>query len=299
MAVIVVWDGNDSNPETAKAQLASLKKEAQQQNVQTFAIIYKGQLSDPANLITAMIPNAQTVTNAEGIAAAIKGILLRMADRYYLTFPGYDPKTKQGFQWDGKTHDLVLKIDKEETDAVPLALSPPWKPASNSSFPWWIVIVAVVGLLLLLIIGAKVFGKKEVPAPMPMPVMQAPMGAPEAPKPAGPVKTVMLSLNGGEDGFPVVGWLVALNGPDAYRTQKLRSSGTKIGTQPPADIVINDGFMSTEHCMINCSPSGFVLVDNNSTNGCYVNDRKVSKHELVDNDTITLGKTNLKFKSIT
>ena len=43
---------------------------------------------------------------------------------------------------------------------------------------------------------------------------------------------------------------------------------------------------------------GFTLIDNGATNGCYVNDRKVTKHELVDNDMITLGKTNFKFKSI-
>ena len=298
-ALIVVCDGNDSNPEAAAGQLAALKKEAQQQNVQTFAIIYKGQLSDPANLITRMIPNAQTVTNAEGIAAAIKGILLRMADRYYLTFPGYDPKTKQGFKWDGRNHDLVLKIAREDTEPVSLALTPNWTVPSKSSFPWWIVIVGVVGLLLLIVIIAAVSGKKEAPAPMPMPVMQAPVGAPEAPKPMGAPKTVMLNAGGGEDGFPVVGWVVMLNGPEAYHTKKLRSSGTKIGTTAPADIIINDGFMSTEHCMIKCSPTGFILEDNNSTNGCYVNDRKVTRHELVDNDTITLGKTNLKFKSIT
>jgi hypothetical protein len=29
-----------------------------------------------------------------------------------------------------------------------------------------------------------------------------------------------------------------------------------------------------------------------------VNDRKVAKHDLVDNDMITLGKTNFRFKSI-
>ncbi len=299
-ALIVVCDGNDSNPDSAGAALANLKKEAQQQNIQTFAIIYKGQLSDPANLINKMITQTQTVTNAEGIAAAIKGILLRLADRYYLTFPGYDKKTKQGFKWDEKTHDLVLKIDKDETEAVSLQLSPKWSPPSNSSFPWWIVIVGVVGLLLLIVIIAAVSGKKEAPAPMPMPVMPAaPMVPGEPPKPMGPVKTVMFNANASEDGFPVVGWLVPLNGQDAFKTHKLRSSGTKIGTQPNSDIVINDGFMSTDHCKINCSPHGFVLEDNNSTNGCYVNDRKVTKHELVDNDVITLGKTNLKFKSIT
>lgn len=298
-ALIVVCDGNDSNPENAASALATLKKEAQQQNIQTFAIIYKGQLSDPANLITKMISSSQTVTNAEGIASAIKSILLRMADRYYLTFPGYDKRTKQGFKWDEKSHELVLKIGKDETEAVSIQLSPKWSPPSNSSFPWWIVIVSVVGLLLLIVIIAAVSGKKEAPAPMPMPVMPAVAGAPEPPKPMGPTKTVMFNANASEDGFPVVGWLVPLNGQDAYKTHKLRSSGTKIGTQSNSDIVINDGFMSTDHCKINCSPHGFVLEDNGSTNGCYVNDRKVAKHELVDNDMITLGKTNLKFKSIT
>jgi pSer/pThr/pTyr-binding forkhead associated (FHA) protein len=112
------------------------------------------------------------------------------------------------------------------------------------------------------------------------------------------MKTVMIGAGGDSDGFPIVGWLVPLNGQNAYQTYRLRSGGTKIGTAPPSDIVVNDGFMSTEHCQINCSPAGFTLVDPGSTNGCYVNDRKVQKHELVDNDMITLGKTNFKFKSI-
>ena len=83
-----------------------------------------------------------------------------------------------------------------------------------------------------------------------------------------------------------------------YRTQRLKAGLTKIGTAAPADIIVNDGFMSTDHCHVQCSPAGFVLVDNGATNGSYVNDRKVQKHELVDNDVITLGKTNFKFKSI-
>jgi len=125
-----------------------------------------------------------------------------------------------------------------------------------------------------------------------------PMGGPEPAKPAAPMKTVMIGAGGDQDGFPIVGWLVPMNGIDAYKTMRLRPGLTKIGTSPPADLVINDGFMSTEHCQITCSPAGFTLIDSGSTNGCYVNDRKVQKHELVDNDMITLGKTNFKFKSI-
>jgi len=297
-ALVVICDGNDTNNEAAKGQLANMKKQAANEKIQTFAIIYKGELSEPGNVITTMIPGAKTVQNAEGIATAMQSILTGLADRYYLTFPGFDPKTGTGFTWDGKSHDLVLKIDKDETEAVSLTLAPTWSPPKKGGFPWWIVGVVAGGLLLLIIIIALAGKKKEEPMPMPMPMAPAVAAPAEPPKPMGPVKTVMFNASGSDDGFPVVGWLVPLNGPAAYQTFRLRSGGTKIGTAPPADIVINDGFMSTHHCDIQVSPQGFVLVDPGSTNGCYVNDRKVQKHELVDNDTITLGKTNLKFKSI-
>ncbi|HEU0031272.1 MAG TPA: FHA domain-containing protein [Kofleriaceae bacterium] len=294
--LIVVCDGNDTNNDAAKGQLVNLKKQAAQDQIQTFAIVYKAKLSGEGNVIPTMIPQTSQVTTAENIASTISNILARMADRQYLTFPGWDKKLNVGPKWDGKPHDLVVKVDKEESEPVTVTMGPPWEPASDSGFPWLVLILILVGLLLLIIIGVKVFSKKEEPAPPPMPVM-APVPV-EAPKPAGPMKTVMIGAGGDQDGFPIVGWLVPLNGQNAYQTFRLRSGGTKIGTAPPADIVINDGFMSTEHCQINCSPQGFTLIDGGSTNGCYVNDRKISKHDLVDNDMITLGKTNFKFKSI-
>jgi pSer/pThr/pTyr-binding forkhead associated (FHA) protein len=56
--------------------------------------------------------------------------------------------------------------------------------------------------------------------------------------------------------------------------------------------------MSTIHAEIVCKQQGFVLNDLGSTNGTFVNERKVTEHELVDNDTFVLGKTEFKFKSI-
>jgi hypothetical protein len=293
--LIVVCDGLDKNMDAAKGQLTGLKTRASGDQIQTFAIIYKGGMSGDGNVISTMIPSTQTVNSADNIATAIAGILSRMADRQYLTFPGFDPKVGLGLTWDGKQHNLILKVDKDDTDPVQLTLAPPWNVA-KPGFPWLILIIVLVGAIVLLVIGVKIFSAK--PAPMPMPVA-APVVAAEAPKPMGPAKTVMIGVGGDEGGFPIVGWLVPLNGSQAYQTFRLRSGGTKIGTAPPCDIVVNDGFMSTEHCQINCSPQGFMLVDGGSTNGCYVNDRKIQgKQDLVDNDMVTLGKTNFKFKSI-
>src|SRR5688500_20266532 len=105
-------------------------------------------------------------------------------------------------------------------------------------------------------------------------------------------------MGGDDGGYPVVGWIVPLNGPNQFQTFKLQSGATKIGTGGQAQIIINDGFMSTEHAAIVASPAGFVLQDNGSTNGVFVNERKIDKHELVDNDVFLIGKTNFKFKSI-
>ncbi len=296
--LIVITDGNDTNNDAAKVTLVNLKKQAQNERVQTFAIVFKAPDSEPNNVIINMIQQTSTVTTAENIAVSIKAILERMADRQYLTFPGYNKETKIGIKWDNKPHELAIKIDKEETEPQQVVMTPAWEPPTEGSFPWLILILVIVLVLILIIVGVKVFSKKEAPMPMPMPMPVAVGPAPEAPRPLGPVKTVMIGRGGDEGGFPVVGWLVPLNGQQAYQTFRLRSGGTKIGTAPPADIVVNDGFMSTHHCDIHCSPTGFSLVDPGSTNGCYVNDKRVQKHDLVDNDMITLGKTNFKFKSI-
>ena len=294
-ALIVVGDGNDTNNEAAKTQLVDLKKQAAREKVQLFAIIYKDPVSSDGAVITTMIPNAKTVNSIDGIAQELNAIIARMADRYYLSFPGYDEKTGEMLPWDDKEHDLVLKIDQTDTDPVTMTLAPVWNLPVKSSFPWLIILLVVGGLLLLFIIIKIATRKKAEPMPAPAPVM---MMAPEAPKPMGPSKTVMIGAGGDQEGFPIVGWLVPLNGVNAYQTWRLKPGLTKIGTAPPADLVVNDGFMSTEHCSITCSPAGFTLHDNGATNGCYVNDRKVQKQDLVDNDVIMLGKTSFRFKSI-
>ncbi|MBE7453229.1 MAG: FHA domain-containing protein [Kofleriaceae bacterium] len=72
----------------------------------------------------------------------------------------------------------------------------------------------------------------------------------------------------------------------------------KIGTGSNCEVVVDDGFMSTEHTLVLMMPEGYWIQDNNSTNGTFVNDEKLAtKQELFDNDLILVGKTVLKFKS--
>lgn len=127
-ALIVLTDGEDTNSATAKTRLAPLKKQAQAESVQTFAIVYKAADSGPNNVMLHFTAQMAAATTAENIEPALGAILKRLADRQYLTFPGFHRATKTGLAWDGKPHELVLKVGKDETEPQPVVLAPKWRP---------------------------------------------------------------------------------------------------------------------------------------------------------------------------
>jgi pSer/pThr/pTyr-binding forkhead associated (FHA) protein len=73
---------------------------------------------------------------------------------------------------------------------------------------------------------------------------------------------------------------------------------TSVGTDPACTVVLSDSYMSSHHCEIRAEGGIWVLRDLKSTNGTYVNDKRVEKHELVDSDWVRLGQSVLKFKSL-
>jgi hypothetical protein len=97
---------------------------------------------------------------------------------------------------------------------------------------------------------------------------------------------------------PVVGWLVALSGALKGHDFRIRDGKNVIGTAADTDIVLTDQYMSARHAVIRHEEGMFVIVDLDSTNGTYVNDQRCSKEELIDNDRVRLGRTEMKFKSL-
>ena len=95
-----------------------------------------------------------------------------------------------------------------------------------------------------------------------------------------------------------VGWVVALNGPQKGQDFRLVSGKNVLGTAADSEIVLTDQYMSARHAVIRHEDGNFVLVDLDSTNGTFVNDARISKEELIDNDRVRVGKTDLKFKSL-
>jgi hypothetical protein len=119
--------------------------------------------------------------------------------------------------------------------------------------------------------------------------------------PSAAPKLVTIGMPADEDdGFPNVMWLVPLDGPLAGETLRIEpsSAGCTLGGQRPADIIIPDGEIATLHATITSTGYGATIVDAGSETGTYVNDRQITRHELVDNDLIRIGGTRLQFKSI-
>lgn len=136
-----------------------------------------------------------------------------------------------------------------------------------------------------------------------------PMGAPPPPMGGMPVggATAMVNVadlqmpsGGGEKrrGGPTVGWIVAQSGDHKGEDFRLKAGKNVIGTASDADIVLTDKKVSRKHCTIRFEGGEFQIADLDSSNGSYVNEERIQKHDLIDNDIVKLGDIVFKFKSV-
>src|SRR5688572_2884032 len=94
--------------------------------------------------------------------------------------------------------------------------------------------------------------------------------------------------------------LVVTEGP-AHVGEHLLLGGCmeiELGKQPERHISLAGKMVSRNHCKLvrlDFGPSRWKLVDNKSTNGCFVNGTRVYEHELHDGDELTIGDYTLKF----
>ena len=92
--------------------------------------------------------------------------------------------------------------------------------------------------------------------------------------------------------------LVVLRG-DAEKgtTVRLRPAGHTIGRSPDADVVIDDPYASEFHARVESNEGGTLVHDLGSTNGTYVNGRRISAPTPAgQGDTVQIGKTILEVR---
>ncbi|MCS7054387.1 MAG: FHA domain-containing protein [Ignavibacterium sp.] len=115
-------------------------------------------------------------------------------------------------------------------------------------------------------------------------------------------KTILIDVNRPLEGIAtrkLVGWIVTFdlnpNGTDF----KLFEGRNVIGRSKNCDIVVDNRSISDKHCTILYRNEKFIISDELSTNGTYVNNEMIEdKTYLKDNDLIKLGTVNFKIKII-
>jgi hypothetical protein len=97
---------------------------------------------------------------------------------------------------------------------------------------------------------------------------------------------------------PVVGWFVAMSGDQKGEDFRLHDGKNSVGSGADSQIALKDSTVSEQHASIRHEDGKFFLTDLDSSNGTYLNDRKIVREELKDNDMIRFGEIIVKFKRL-
>ena len=186
----------------------------------------------------------------------------------------------------------------------------PAPPKGRGVLGWLLLVagVAVGAIVLLGVIGYVMTRRQQAirPPGMPGAVPGAPGAVPGMPGMPGVVPGVPGAMPGMPampaaampgmlpNGRPIPALLV-MSGPLAGQRVQLRH-GFLIGKQPGCDLLIDDGYTSSQHAQIGMDAAGNCrLYDRGSTNGTFINGVPVRETALEHGVTIRIGSTELRF----
>jgi pSer/pThr/pTyr-binding forkhead associated (FHA) protein len=90
-------------------------------------------------------------------------------------------------------------------------------------------------------------------------------------------------------------WILqgAANGARRW-TFRVSAGGVKtVGRAPRADFILDAALVSRLHCRLEAGPDTLEVFDLQSTNGTYVNDRRVARAKLAIGDRLRVGRVEL------
>ena len=111
------------------------------------------------------------------------------------------------------------------------------------------------------------------------------------PPPVGPTQPLVQEP-------PATAWLVLRSGGRIGKQHQLNKRSSKIIGRDPgrADIILDDDTVSREHARIKYENGQFVLYDLGSTTGTFVNENRIQRQMLYDDDHISLGRIEMVYK---
>ncbi|HTW74634.1 MAG TPA: AAA family ATPase [Steroidobacteraceae bacterium] len=95
------------------------------------------------------------------------------------------------------------------------------------------------------------------------------------------------------DNGPAYARILLASGGHTLSSQLLYAGRLIIGRTAANDLQIDSRFVSRHHCQIVTTPRSCIIEDLNSTNGIFVQGKRVRYHHLNDGDVVTLGQHEL------
>lgn len=105
----------------------------------------------------------------------------------------------------------------------------------------------------------------------------------------------MLAAAGSDKVPPGRARLVGLTEPVQDDIFLLHGNSLTLGRAAGCDLRIDEPSLSAEHARLTSSGQGWRIVNLLSTNGIFVNDKKVFAHELRHGDVVRLGRITLRY----
>lgn len=93
----------------------------------------------------------------------------------------------------------------------------------------------------------------------------------------------------------VVPAIIIIEGPETGKIYPLVNSATFIGRDESSEITISDPAVSRKHMLVEVDENHICCIDLHSTNGTFVNSKKINKINLKEGDKVKVGNTLLKF----
>jgi hypothetical protein len=97
-----------------------------------------------------------------------------------------------------------------------------------------------------------------------------------------------------DQGQPVGRILLACEGKTVIE-RELKPGRLVIGRTPDNDLQIDSKFISRHHCQIVTQPDACLIEDLNSTNGIYVQSKRVRRYNLNDGDVVQVGQHEIMY----
>lgn len=82
------------------------------------------------------------------------------------------------------------------------------------------------------------------------------------------------------------------NGPITFRV--VPGAIKTVGRAPRADFILDAALVSRIHCRLEAGNDNLEVIDLASTNGTYVNDKRVARARLASGDRLRIGRVELK-----